>query len=46
MRRAKGGLAATPTGRRLAASVRWEGPDFVNTNVARARELEEESSNE
>ena len=36
---AKGGLAATPTGRRLAASVRWEGPGFENTNAARARDL-------
>ncbi len=36
---AKGGLAATPTGRKLAASVRWEGPGFENTNVARARDL-------
>jgi L-serine dehydratase len=36
---AKGGLAASPTGRRLAASVRWEGPGFENTNVARARDL-------
>jgi L-serine dehydratase len=36
---AKGGLATTPTGRRLAASVRWEGPGFENTNAARARDL-------
>ncbi|HJR53146.1 MAG TPA: L-serine ammonia-lyase, iron-sulfur-dependent, subunit alpha [Gemmatimonadota bacterium] len=36
---AKGGLAATASGRRLAASVRWEGPEFENTNAARAREL-------
>jgi len=36
---AKGGLAATPTGRRLAASVRWDGPGFENTNAARARDL-------
>lgn len=36
---AKGGLAATPTGQRLAAAVRWEGPGFENTNVARARDL-------
>jgi L-serine dehydratase len=36
---AKGGLAATATGRRLAASVRWDGPEFENTNVARARDL-------
>lgn len=38
---AKGGLATTPTGRRLAESVRWEGPDFENTNEARARDLAE-----
>jgi L-serine dehydratase len=38
---AKGGLAATATGRRLAASVRWEGPEFENTNAARARDLED-----
>jgi L-serine dehydratase len=37
---ARGGLAATPTGRKLAASVRWEGPAFENTNEARARQLE------
>ena len=36
---AKGGLAATATGRRLAASVRWDGPGFENTNAARARDL-------
>jgi L-serine dehydratase len=36
---ARGGLAATPTGRRLAASVRWDGPEFENTNAARARDL-------
>ena len=36
---AKGGLAATASGRRLAASVRWEGPEFENTNAARARDL-------
>jgi len=36
---AKGGLAATPTGQRLAAAVRWEGPSFENTNAARARDL-------
>jgi L-serine dehydratase len=36
---AKGGLAATATGRRLAASVRWDGPEFENTNTARARDL-------
>jgi L-serine dehydratase len=36
---AKGGLAATAAGRRLAASVRWEGPEFENTNAARARDL-------
>jgi L-serine dehydratase len=36
---AKGGLAATKAGRRLAASVRWEGPEFENTNAARARDL-------
>jgi len=36
---AKGGLATSPTGRRLAASVRWDGPEFENTNVARARDL-------
>ena len=39
---ARGGLAATPTGRKLAASVRWEGPAFENTNEARARQLEAE----
>jgi L-serine dehydratase len=39
---AKGGLAATPTGRRLAAAVRWEGPGFENTNVARSRDLVDE----
>ncbi len=39
---AKGGLAATPTGRKLAESVRWEGPGFENTNEARARQLREE----
>ena len=38
---AKGGLAATATGRRLAASVRWEGPGFENTNAARARDLQD-----
>jgi L-serine dehydratase len=38
---AKGGLAATETGRRLAASVRWDGPAFENTNAARARDLED-----
>lgn len=38
---AKGGLAATPTGQRLAASVRWDGPAFENTNAARARDLED-----
>jgi L-serine dehydratase len=38
---AKGGLAATATGRRLAASIRWDGPEFENTNVARARDLED-----
>jgi len=38
---AKGGLAATATGRRLAASVRWDGPEFENTNAARARDLED-----
>ena len=37
---ARGGLAATPTGKKLAASVRWEGPAFENTNEARARQLE------
>lgn len=37
---AKGGLATTPTGSRLAASVRWDGPGFENTNEARARQLE------
>lgn len=36
---AKGGLATTPTGRRLAQEVRWEGPGFENTNVARADQL-------
>jgi L-serine dehydratase len=36
---AKGGLATTAAGRRLAASVRWEGPEFENTNAARARDL-------
>ncbi|MBW3660161.1 MAG: L-serine ammonia-lyase, iron-sulfur-dependent, subunit alpha [Gemmatimonadetes bacterium] len=36
---AKGGLATTPTGRRLAQEVRWEGPEFDNTNVARAEDL-------
>lgn len=36
---AKGGLATTPTGLRLAAEVRWDGPEFENTNVARARDL-------
>jgi len=36
---ARGGLAATPTGRRLAGSVRWEGPELENTNAARARDL-------
>jgi L-serine dehydratase len=36
---ALGGLATTPTGQRLAASVRWEGPGFENTNAARARDL-------
>lgn len=36
---AKGGLATSPTGRRLAQSVRWEGPGFENTNVARSRDL-------
>jgi L-serine dehydratase len=36
---ALGGLATTPTGSRLAASVRWEGPGFENTNAARARDL-------
>lgn len=36
---AKGGLAASPTGRALAASVRWDGPRFENTNSARARDL-------
>lgn len=41
---AKGGLATTPTGRRLAASVRWEGPGFENTNVARARDLAENAA--
>jgi L-serine dehydratase len=39
---ARGGLAATPTGKKLAASVRWEGPAFENTNEARARQLEAE----
>ena len=38
---AKGGLAATETGQRLAASVRWDGPAFENTNAARARDLED-----
>jgi hypothetical protein len=38
---AKGGLAATATGRRLAGSIRWDGPEFENTNVARARDLED-----
>jgi L-serine dehydratase len=38
---ARGGLAATETGRRLAASVRWDGPAFENTNAARARDLED-----
>lgn len=41
---ARGGLAATPTGRKLAESVRWEGPELENTNVARARELAGESA--
>lgn len=41
---ARGGLAATPTGKRLAASVRWEGPAFENTNQARARQLEAEEN--
>ena len=41
---ARGGLAATPTGRKLAASVRWEGPAFENTNEARARQLEAEEN--
>ena len=41
---ARGGLAATPTGKKLAASVRWEGPAFENTNEARARQLEAEES--
>lgn len=41
---ARGGLAATPTGKRLAASVRWEGPAFENTNEARARQLEAEEN--
>lgn len=41
---ARGGLAATPTGRKLAASVRWEGPAFENTNEARARQLETEEN--
>lgn len=36
---AKGGLATTPTGRRLAASVRWDGPELANTNARRAAEL-------
>ncbi|MDX1661438.1 MAG: L-serine ammonia-lyase, iron-sulfur-dependent, subunit alpha [Gemmatimonadota bacterium] len=36
---AKGGLATTPTGRRLAREVRWDGPEFDNTNVARAEDL-------
>lgn len=39
---AKGGLAASPTGRKLAGSVRWDGAGFENTNVARARQLEGE----
>ncbi|MDX1624632.1 MAG: L-serine ammonia-lyase, iron-sulfur-dependent, subunit alpha [Gemmatimonadota bacterium] len=39
---ARGGLAATPTGRELAAKVRWEGPEFENTNVARAEDLTRE----
>jgi L-serine dehydratase len=41
---ARGGLAATPTGKKLAASVRWEGPAFENTNEARARQLEAEEN--
>lgn len=41
---ARGGLAATPTGKKLAASVRWEGPAFENTNQARARQLEDEEN--
>lgn len=36
---AKGGLATTPTGQRLARNVRWDGPEFENTNVARAEDL-------
>lgn len=39
---AKGGLATTPTGSKLAASVRWDGPEFENTNEARARQLRDE----
>jgi L-serine dehydratase len=41
---ARGGLAATPTGKKLAASVRWEGPAFENTNESRARQLEAEEN--
>jgi L-serine dehydratase len=40
---AKGGLATTPTGLRLAASVRWDGPELQNTNLRRAEELAEEA---
>ncbi|HUP20878.1 MAG TPA: L-serine ammonia-lyase, iron-sulfur-dependent, subunit alpha [Gemmatimonadota bacterium] len=40
---AKGGLATTPTGQRLAASVRWDGPDLANTNLGRAEGLAEEA---
>lgn len=40
---AKGGLATTPTGLRLAASVRWDGPELANTNLRRAAELAEET---
>ncbi len=42
---AKGGLATTPTGLRLAQSVRWEGPELRNTNqrhaAERAKEIED-----
>jgi L-serine dehydratase len=41
---ARGGLAASPTGRKLAASVRWDGPGFENTNEARARQLESQQA--
>lgn len=38
---AKGGLAASPTGRRLAASVVWDDSGFRNTNEDRIRDLTE-----